>query len=205
MRPVADAAHWDGRYGSIGAEAVSWYEARPATSLELLGTLGVEAGHSVIDVGGGASSLVDHLLAAGHDDVTVLDLSPVALDVARARLGGRHEVEWIAADVRSWEPHRRWDVWHDRAVLHFLVDDADRAAYEARLRSALVPGGAFVIGAFAEDGPDQCSALPVRRHWPDDVAALLGGVEIVEQRRQVHRTPGGDEQPFNWTAGRLRR
>ena len=111
---------------------------------------------------------------------------------------------WIEADLLTWHPTRRWDVWHDRAVLHFLVDDDDRVTYRNLLHTSLEPGGAFVIGTFAEDGPTSCSALPVRRHTPEDLVELFCDIEIVEQRRHVHRTPNGAEQPFNWIAGHLR-
>jgi trans-aconitate methyltransferase len=200
---MAGPAHWDERYGSTGPQAVSWYEERPTTSLELLAALGVGPEQSVIDVGGGASTLVDHLLREGHLDLTVLDLSALALGTARARLGDPAAVTWVQADLLTWQPTRRWDVWHDRAVLHFLVDDDDRSTYRALLHRSLEPGGAFVIGTFAEDGPTQCSALPVRRYTADDLVDLLGDVEVVEQRRQVHRTPSGADQPFNWIAGRF--
>ena len=201
---MADRAHWNDRYRTIGAERVSWYQERPAVSLELLAALGVTASDAVIDVGGGASTLVDHLLAAGHEDVAVLDLSAEALAVARARLARPERVDWIEADLLAWEPPRQWDVWHDRAVLHFLVTDTDPAAYVQKLRGSVRPGGAFVIGVFAEDGPRECSALPVRRHRADDLVELLGDIEVVEQRRELHRTPGDIDQPFRWLAGRLR-
>lgn len=201
---MGDPLLWDGRFRSIGAAAVSWYEARPSTSLDLFAALEVQPGHSVIDVGGGASTLVDHLLAAGHHDITVLDISAVALDTARSRLRHCDGVTWLQADLLTWQPTRRWDVWHDRAVLHFLVDDDDRATYLETLGRALGPDGAFVIATFAEDGPAECSALPVRRYSRDDLRALLGDVEIVAERRHLHRTPSGVEQPFNWIAGRRR-
>lgn len=204
MADVRGADHWNDRYRSVGPAQVSWYEQRPTVSLELLTAIGAAAERSVVDIGGGASRLVDHLLNAGHHDLAVLDLSAEALGVARARVGVHAPVDWIEADVLAWEPSRRWDVWHDRAVLHFLTDDTDRGHYVATLRRALRPGGAFVIGTFAEDGPTHCSALPVRRHTAADLVDLLGDVEVVEQRRDVHRTPGGAEQPFNWIAGRLR-
>lgn len=200
---MADQPYWDDRYGTIGSHAVSWYEERPDTSLELLALVGIVAPASVVDVGGGASSLVDCLVEAGHRDVAVLDLSAVALAEARARLGDPAEVSWIEADVTNWQPDRAWDAWHDRAVLHFLTDDIARDQYQATLRRTLAPGGAFVIGTFAEDGPTHCSGLPVRRHSPGDLADLLDGTEIVDQRRQIHRTPTGAEQPFNWITGRL--
>jgi len=198
------AAHWEDRYRTTGATAVSWYEERPSTSLHLLGILDVRPNVAIIDVGGGASTLVDHLVQAGYADVTVLDVSAVALDAARARLGGTSSVTWIHRDLLTWSPPRRWGAWHDRAVLHFLVDDHDRATYASLLRSALEPGGAFVIGTFAEDGPTDCSALPVRRYSARDLVEFLGNIDLVEQRREVHRTPNGTDQPFNWIAGRLR-
>lgn len=201
---VAGEAHWDDRYRTIGTTAVSWYQERPDISLDLLAEARVGSHDSVIDVGGGASTLVDHLVKAGSRDVAVLDVSAVALEAARARLGDPPGVTWIRSDLLTWEPARRWAVWHDRAVLHFLVEDADRARYVALLRRALEPNGVFVIGTFAEDGPTHCSALPVRRYGQGDLVALLGDVEVIAQRHQVHRTPGGDDQPFNWVAGRLR-
>jgi trans-aconitate methyltransferase len=201
---MAGAEHWNDRYRSVGSTAVSWYESTPTVSLELLDQLGVTAAESVIDVGGGASVLVDHLLERRHTDLAVLDLSKVALDEARARLGEPASVTWIEADVVAWDPPRRWDVWHDRAVLHFLIEDEDQAAYVEVLRHAVTPGGVFVIGTFAEDGPTECSSLPVRRQSADELAELLGDVEVIERRRHVHHTPGGTDQPFTWVAGRLR-
>jgi SAM-dependent methyltransferase len=200
---MADSAHWDERYRTVGPGSVSWFEDEPTTSLSLLSALRVRRSDSVIDVGGGASTLVDHLLAAGHGDVAVLDLSEVALAEARARVGERPEVAWINDDVLAWRSSRRWDVWHDRAVLHFLTAEADRRRYADRVRESLEPGGAFVIGAFAEDGPTECSGLPVRRYGTDDFVELLGDVRVVERRRALHRTPAGVEQPFNWIAGRV--
>ena len=197
------AEHWDSRYESIGAEAVGWFESRPAVSMELLSTLGVSRSDSVIDVGGGASRLVDHLLAAGHQDVTVLDVSHVAIDSARRRVGEAAPVTWLVEDILSWTPPRAWDAWHDRMLLHFLVSDEQRAAYLDALRRALKPRGAVVICTFAENGPEGCSALPVRRHSLADLSSFLGpDVEIVETRHVIHTTPGGVEQPHNWIAGR---
>lgn len=197
------AGHWDDRYESIGAASVSWFEETPAVSLRLLDELGVTAQDSVIDVGGGASRLVDHLVERGHRELAVLDVSAVALRETRDRLGDPLGVEWIENDLLVWEPSRRWSVWHDRAVLHFLVDDGDRSRYVDLLRRALEPGGAFVIGVFAEDGPTECSGLPVRRTTAAELVDLVGDVEIVTQLRHVHHTPGGTDQPFNWLAGRL--
>jgi len=200
---MADAAHWDDRYETSGSEQVSWYQPTPTTSIELLTAAGVTADTSVLDVGGGASTLVDHLLAAGHTDLTVLDLSTVALAVARDRLGDPAAVSWIAHDLLAWQPTRRWDAWHDRAVLHFLIDDHDRAAYVELLRRSLHPGGVFVIGAFAQDGPTHCSGLPVRRYGPGDLAALVGDADVIVEHSEIHRTPNNSDQHFNWIAARM--
>ena len=197
------AEQWDGRYTAASATGLSWYQAHARTSVELMDAVGRTRDSAILDVGGGASTLVDDLLADGQRDVTVLDVSASALDIARRRLGDPPEVTWIVADLLGWTPPRRWDLWHDRAVLHFLVDDEDRAAYVALLRQALRPGGAFVIGTFADDAPTQCSGLPVHRYAPADLADLLGDVTVVEARREVHHTPGGGAQPFTWLAGKL--
>lgn len=201
---MADAAHWDERYRSVGSTEVSWFEPEPTVSLELLDALGVTPDRSVIDVGGGASTLVDRLVARGHDDLAVLDISTAALDEARGRNGDPDAVTWITADLLAWEPPRRWDVWHDRAVLHFLTTDAQRGTYADVMAAALDPSGVFVLGAFASDGPTHCSGLEVRRQSFDDLAELAGDAEVVAARRHVHRTPSGGEQPFNWIAGRRR-
>ena len=198
------AEHWDGRYESIGEERVGWFESRPAVSLELLSALGVSASDSIIDMGGGASRLVDHLLAGGHQDVTVLDVSQVAIDAARRRLGADAAVTWLVEDVLTWSPPREWDVWHDRMLLHFLLGDEERNAYRTALRRALAPRGGVVICTFAEDGPEQCSMLPVRRHSLGELSSFLGSdFEVVEARRTVHTTPGGGEQPHSWIAARM--
>ena len=193
--------YWDERYRTPPGQ-LSWYQDEPATDLALLDALAIDPSESVIDVGGGVSTLVDQLSARGHADLAVLDLSERALAVSRARVGDATGVTWIHHDLLTWTPLRRWDVWHDRAVLHFLLDDADRARYVDVFRRAVVPGGAIVIGTFAEDGPTQCSGLPVRRSSGADLVELLGDVEVVTERRDVHVTPSGVEQPFTWIAGR---
>ena len=173
-------------------------------SLKLFDGPSVTTRDSVIDVGGGACGLVDRLLQRGHRHVAVLDVFSGALAEARSRLADPAGVEWIERDLLSWEPPRRWSVWHDRAVLRFLVRDDDRASYVKLLRRTVEPGGAFVIGVFAEDGPTECSALPVRRSTPSELVELVGDAEVAVELRRVHRTPSGVDQPFNWLAGRLR-
>ncbi len=194
------AQHWDRTYEERGEHDVSWFQQEPTTSLELIDALGVPRDAAVLDVGGGASRLVDHLLARGYTDLTVLDVSHVALDLARARVGDEH-VTWVATDLLRWEPQRSYALWHDRAVFHFLTDDTDRRAYLETLRRA-VPDGAVIIATFAPDGPDTCSGLPVARYGPDELAALLEGFEVLDHRREVHHTPWDTAQPFTFVAAR---
>ncbi|MHB8430033.1 MAG: class I SAM-dependent methyltransferase [Acidimicrobiales bacterium] len=196
------ASHWDGVYRTRPADALSWYQAEPTLSLELIDALGVTSGSAVIDVGGGASVLVDHLFRNGFTDLTVLDLSEAALRTSRKRIGAEANVGWVTADVLRWEPERAYYLWHDRAVLHFLTgEDVDR--YSATLRRAVGPEGSVVLATFAPDGPERCSGLPVTRYSFRELAMVLGdGFEVVGQRREVHRTPGGVEQPFTWLAAR---
>jgi len=196
--------HWDTVYETRGAHGISWYQREPSTSLELFDALGATPDTAVIDIGGGASTLVDHLVARSFRDVTVLDLSASALDLARTRIGPAPAVTWVAADVLRWQPPRPYGLWHDRAVFHFFVDDADRAAYLTTLRAA-VPTGAVVLATFAPDGPDSCSGLPVARYGPDELADLLDGFDVLEVRRHIHHTPSGAEQPFTFVAARAAR
>ncbi|MGK2936207.1 MAG: class I SAM-dependent methyltransferase [Solirubrobacteraceae bacterium] len=199
---AADPGHWNTAYTEKGA-TVSWHQTQATTSLDLIAEVATPEA-SVVDVGGGASTLVDGLLARGHRDITVLDLSQVALDTARDRLGERGaSVTWRAGDLLAWEPGRTYDVWHDRAVLHFLIDDTDRARYAELAARAVAPGGHAIIGTFAPDGPQQCSGLPVRRHSADDLATLLADdFEPVRSEREEHRTPSGNTQPFSWLVAR---
>jgi trans-aconitate methyltransferase len=161
-------------------------------------------GSGIIDIGGGASRLVDCLVFRGYEDVTVLDLSEAALAAARSRLGeiaGR--VTWVAADVTIWEPSRTYDIWHDRAAFHFLTEREDQAAYVARLRRAVRPGGHAIIGTFAPDGPERCSGLLVSRYDATSLAATLGrGFELIDARRHEHVTPWGATQKFQFSTFR---
>ncbi len=200
MSQGSQAPHWDSTYLERGDD-VSWFETTPATSLELIGELPLDAGAGIVDVGGGASTLVDHLLADGRQDLTVVDVSQVALDRARARVGPTAPVEWVCADITAWRPTRTFDLWHDRAVFHFLTDPDDRSAYLDALHLA-VPTGWVVLATFAPDGPESCSGLPVLRHSAEDLAATLHGFEVVATRRHVHTTPWGSEQPFTYVVAR---
>jgi trans-aconitate methyltransferase len=199
------ATHWDGVHSSRGPTQMSWFQATPAVSLELMDVLGVSPQSAVIDVGGGASLLVDHLLERGFEDVSVLDVSEAALRSARSRATSGAPVTWVRDDVLSWRPERGFDLWHDRAVFHFLTTAADRDAYLRTMRHGLRPGGAMILATFAPDGPDHCSGLPVARYTPAQLADAIGAeFDIVAMRREVHTTPTGAMQPFSWVAGRWR-
>lgn len=193
--------HWENVYRDKGEFQVSWFQETPAISLDLIRAAGTTQQSSIIDIGGGASRLVDTLMMQGYDDITVLDLSEAAMSIAKTRLGRRaFAVAWIAADATQWQPPRHYDVWHDRAAFHFLTDADDRAAYVARLTKALRPGGHAIIGTFAADGPERCSGLPVVRYDGASLSATLGGAfALVEARRQDHLTPWGSTQRFQFS------
>ena len=195
------AAHWETVYRSKGEREVSWFQEDPSISRALIHAARATQQSAVIDVGAGASRLVDVLLDEGFVDLTVLDLSEAALAVAQARLGARSkQVTWIAADVTRWTPPRRYDVWHDRAAFHFLTEGADQTAYVDRLRTALNPGGCAIIATFAPDGPERCSGLPVVRHDAASLGAILGAeFTLVETRRHDHTTPMGGTQRFQFS------
>mgnify|MGYP006278605529 CR=1 FL=1 len=192
-------AHWDEAYGRLGATGVSWFRAEQPQSLAMLDMLPATPA-SAIDIGGGASTLAGLLRARGVDDVTVLDISPAALALAQRELGDRADrVHWVASDITSWQPDRPRELWHDRAVFHFLTDEADRGRYRAALAACVAPGGHVIAAAFAPDGPEQCSGLPVCRYSPDQLVAALGDdLVLVHADREVHTTPSGNPQAFTW-------
>jgi 2-polyprenyl-3-methyl-5-hydroxy-6-metoxy-1,4-benzoquinol methylase len=193
-------SHWERVYTSKNETEVSWFQQSPETSLNLIRQTGATAESAIIDIGGGASRLVDTLLRLGFKSLAVLDLSHAALAAARARLGAEaSRVDWIASDVTQWKPARRYDVWHDRAAFHFLTDSADRAAYLARLRDAVNPTGHVIIGTFATDGPQMCSGLPVQRYDAESLHETLGeGFRLMGSHRETHTTPWGSTQSFQF-------
>jgi hypothetical protein len=204
--PDGDVAqHWDAVYSTRATTEVSWFQADPTVSIELIELLKVPHDAAVIDIGGGASFLIDSLVHRGFSDVSVLDVSKAALEVMNRRLGGDARVTLWHENLLHWHPTRRFHLWHDRAVFHFLVSPADRNAYLEKLKSALEPGGAAVIGTFDSNGPESCSGLPVTRHSAEELAFWLGdGFEIVETRSEEHFTPAGIMQPFTWISARRR-
>lgn len=196
-------AHWDEAY-RLGNTSRSWFQAVPAPSLAMLDAVEVTTRQSVIDVGGGASTLVDELLHRGHTDITVLDVSDEGLRTAQRRLAeSASRVRWLTADLRAWVPNRTWDVWHDRALLHFFVNDIDRQRYLHALDAATEVGSIAILATFAPDGPQQCSGLPVARYSTADLSAFLGpGWQPLIERREEHHTPAGGSQPFTWVGFR---
>ncbi len=198
-------SHWQDVWTGKDPERVSWFQSDPAVSIELIHSLGRRRDAAIVDVGGGASLLVDRLLGLGFVHLAVLDVSEAALAHAAGRLGPvGDDVAWIASDVLEWEPvPGRHDIWHDRAVFHFLTDPADQHAYARVVETALAPDGAVILGSFAPDGPTKCSGLPVARHDAASLAAVLGpGFHLVEERAEDHTTPAGAVQKFYWSVFR---
>ena len=190
--------HWEKVYRERSPETVGWYQALPAISLRLIEKTGLKKTDPIIDVGGGASVLVDHLLDGGFDNLTVLDISSTALSQARARLGERAAaVKWVEGDVIEFGPTRRHGLWHDRAVFHFLTQAPDREKYVNTLRASLNPNGYVILAAFAPDGPTKCSGLDVQRYDDEKLIAEFGEeFALVETMREAHVTPAGVTQQF---------
>jgi len=199
-------AHWEGVYATKAENEVSWFQEAPAISIEMIKQTMATRDSAIIDIGGGASRLVDALLNDGYRDVTVLDLSAAALELAKRRIGpASAQVEWIVADVTTWKPARQYGVWHDRAAFHFLNDLDDRQAYLTCLRSATAPGAQVIIGTFALDGPEKCSGLPVQRYDSSSLADELGSsFELAETRSENHKTPWNSSQAFQFSRFRRR-
>jgi len=204
MTTPSRSEHWNTVYGSKAEDEVSWFEAVPQRSLDWIARTGIGKADAILDVGGGLSRLADHLVGAGFTDVSVIDLSAEAIQRVLARLGSDAPVHGIVGDITTWRPERRYRLWHDRAVLHFLVDEEDRQAYRRTLLSALELGGEAIIATFEPTGPERCSGLPVRRYGRTDLETFLGeDFALVESDEFDHVTPAGRVQRFH--VGRLRR
>jgi len=204
MSELNRQAHWQLVYKEKGENQFSWFQERPNISLALIEAVQADRSSAIIDIGGGASRLVDALVEKGYRDVTVLDLSERAVSIAKMRLGERAAmVKWIVADVTQWEPQRSYDLWHDRAAFHFLTEVSDRAAYIDRLRKAVRRGGHAIVGTFALGGPERCSGLPVVRYDAAQLsAALTPSFALVDMRRDDHKTPWGAIQHFQFSVFR---
>lgn len=192
-------AHWEQIYTTRRSDSVGWYAPHLATSLAWITNLDLAPQAPIIDVGGGASTLVDDLLAAGHSDITVLDIAEQALSTLKDRLGDKAgRVTWLTGDITAIQlPIAQYALWHDRAVFHFLTLPEQQQAYREQLLSALRPGGHLLIGTFAPEAPAQCSGLPVQRYSVEQLSETLGtGFELQRQRKEMHVTPGGVEQMY---------
>ncbi|MDX6234885.1 MAG: hypothetical protein QOH68_4017 [Nocardioidaceae bacterium] len=196
------AQHWDEVFRTKDTHQVSWYQDAHDTSLALI----ADTPGSVIDVGAGSSTLVDELLAVGCTELTVLDISEAALELIRRRLAHRADlVSFEVADITSWQPQRTYEVWHDRAVFHFLTNPGAQSSYVDLVTRAISPGGALVLGTFAEDGPTQCSGLPTARYSATDLASRFSdGFDLEQHTHETHQTPAGTEQSFTWVKLRRR-
>jgi SAM-dependent methyltransferase len=199
--PNTRQEHWDGVFTTTADGAVSWYETTPEISLRLIQACHLSKEAVILDVGAGASRLPDVLLKEGYSNVIALDISAVALDRTRMRLGDKDQsVRFIVADIAAWRPDFAVDLWHDRAVLHFLTDERDRAAYADALRRVVKPGGFVVISGFAPSGPERCSGLPVLRADPSAISTLLGpAFDLLDAFEEDHQTPSGGRQRFVFT------
>jgi len=194
--------HWEQVYSRKQSTEVSWYQQHPERSLELIKATGVDASASIIDIGGGASTLVDFLLEAGYKNLSVLDISHTAIEQAKSRLGRSEikwadKVEWLEQDIAEFKTERYFDVWHDRAVFHFLTDEKDRAAYVHAMLSVLNIGAFVIIAAFDVNGPKKCSGLEVMHYSPEKMSAVLGAsFQLIETSSEDHLTPKGASQSF---------
>lgn len=192
-------AHWERVYGTKAPTEVSWFRPHLETSLALIEQLTADRSASIIDVGGGESTLVDDLIGRGYGNVTVLDISRTAIEHSKKRLGSAwQQVNWLVADITQAElPAHAYDVWHDRAVFHFLTERAQRLAYVRQVASAVKPGGHVIIGTFGPEGPVKCSGLDVIRYDADSLRAELGPhLRLMQSSTELHHTPFGTTQQF---------
>ena len=190
--------HWEQQYAGKNPTEVSWYQSHPQHSLSLIGDTGLGTAASIIDVGGGASTLVDHLLASGYRDITVLDIARTPISRAQERLGDRsQQVTWVESDITDYVPDRTFDIWHDRAVFHYLTDEDDRESYLASMHRALKANGQVIIATFSDSGPSQCSGLDVMHYSPRMLSQVMGPrLRLVETLTEEHSTPNGGLQQF---------
>jgi len=196
--------YWNQIYRTRSPDEVSWYESTPATSLTRIRAAIAEGATSVVDIGGGASKLVDNLVGMDLSRIAVVDVAETSLDIAKSRLGSEAtRVEWIAADITKIHDIGRFGIWHDRAVLHFLTDPSDRGAYVDLCARTVLPGGIAIVATFAVDGPETCSGLPVHRYAIDELIEQCGSrFELIDSERHIHTTPTGVRQSFMYSSFR---
>ncbi len=190
--------HWEHVYSDKEATEVSWFQQCPENSLGLIKATGVEKSARIIDIGGGASTLVDFLLAAGYQDLSVLDIAQSAIEQAKDRLGqDAAKIKWIVQDITKFTTEEAFDVWHDRAVFHFLTDGEDRLSYVKAMTDALKPGAHAIIATFNLDGPEKCSGLEIVQYSPESLSAIFSeDFQLIETSTEQHETPSGGSQSF---------
>ncbi|KHO49673.1 MAG: type 12 methyltransferase [archaeon GW2011_AR9] len=189
--------HWERIYQEKESQALSWYQEKPETSLRLIAVATLDMNAGIIDVGAGDSTLVDNLFALGFTNITALDVSSMALQRAKNRMGSETDaVKWVVADVRELETNERYQLWHDRAVLHFLTKEEDRYKYAERVRRFLKPGGFLIVAAFSPKGPTKCSGLEIRQYSEDSLKELFSDFEHIQSFEEEHLTPWGSSQNF---------
>lgn len=190
--------HWENVYSEKMATEVSWYQQYPECSLNLIHATGVAKSASIIDIGGGASTLVDFLLSTDYRNISVLDISSHAIEQAKQRLGERGDrINWIEHDITSFVSGQPFDVWHDRAVFHFLTDADDRSQYVKTLSRSLQPGSHAIIATFNLDGPEKCSGLDIVRYSTESLSAIFSeNFKLIETKTEEHKTPNGKSQSF---------
>ena len=196
---MSDKTHWENVYSTKPTDSVSWFQPHAEKSLKLIKQLQFDQSAKILDVGGGASTLVDDLIKSGYNDIYVLDISSAALDVAQKRLDAKSkQVHWLVQDVTQLElPAHSIDLWHDRAVFHFLTNNDDRKKYVSRVLNAVKPGGHVIISTFAEDGPEKCSGLNVQRYNSGSLHSEFGDpFTLLGHEKEMHHTPFGTEQSF---------
>ena len=197
--------YWESIYQTKEPNEVSWYQEKPETSLNLISETGIEKNAKIIDVGAGASELVDNLLALGFRNITALDVSSNALNESKKKLGDRaNNVKWIVSDLREFETNERYDLWHDRAVLHFLTEEEDIKRYIELVRTYLKPKGYVIVSTFSVNGPKKCSGLDVKQYSEDSMKTLFTGFEHIKSFEEEHLTPWGSSQIFIWGVFRKR-
>ncbi len=189
--------HWENIYQAKESNEVSWYQEKPNTSLGLIVETGLDKDSRIIDVGAGDSNLVDNLLALGFKNIIVLDISSAALNRAKKRLRSRaKDVKWIVSDLREFETNDRYDLWHDRAVLHFLTKEEDINKYVELVKRFLKPGGYLIVSTFSLNGPKKCSGLNIKQYSQDSMKKLFGDFEYIKSFEEEHITPWRDSQIF---------
>lgn len=195
--------HWESIYQTKKSDELSWYQEKPATSLRLIAEVGLDKDAKIIDVGAGDSKLVDHLLDLGFRNITVLDVSSTALNRTKKRLGNQaNQITWVVTDVKGFKTKEKYDLWHDRAMLHFLTAEEDIHTYAGSVSKFLKPGGYLIISAFSVNGPEKCSGLAVRQYSEDAINQLFSDFELIKSFEEEHTTPWGAGQIFLYSTFR---